>query len=110
MQYCSSESTIELSWSITFVWYTQDACRAARAFHQMETLRVRMLLGWSDIGRMQHEIRCSRARRSGQGMPAQIWPIYGEKGIGKLSLGILALASSTLLKTRSMLIACGYHP
>ena len=50
MQYCSSESTIELGWGITYVWYTQDACRAARAVHQMETLRVRLLLVWSDIG------------------------------------------------------------
>jgi hypothetical protein len=106
MQYSGSEYTIELGWSVTIVW-----CKQSRRmqncprrplptthFHLMETLRVRLLLVWSDIGRrMQHEIRCWRARRSGQGMPAQIWPIYREKGHGKISLGILALASSTLL-------------
>jgi hypothetical protein len=58
MQYCGSEYTIELGWSVTIVWCKQSRrmqnCPrrplSTTHFHLMETLRVRLLLIWSGIG------------------------------------------------------------
>jgi hypothetical protein len=58
MQYCGSEYTIELGWSVTIVWCKQSRrmqnCPrrplSTTHFHLMETLRVRLL--WIGIVRI----------------------------------------------------------
>jgi hypothetical protein len=73
--------------------------------HISDVNACEVLLVWSVIGRMQREIRCSRSRRPGQGMPAQIRRNLSRKRHWKIVIGHLRVSQAH--SARKSLMGCG---